>query len=1069
MKKYVRNIISLVFVLLFTASCAAKPHESPTAQASQSQAEQPVGSTTLMIYMVGSDLEAKSGAGTSDLEEILASGVNTENNNVLVYAGGSPKWHNEYQEEQKNTLLHLTADGFEKADAFEQNNMCEAETLSSFLNYSVENYPADGYALILWDHGSGPLIGYGADMLHSNDTLTLTEMQTALASSPFSAENKLKWVGFDACLMASAELACIWSDYAEYMVASQEVEPVFGWEYAFLKDLGLKPHKELLGDITEQYLTACVEYFEHKKFKDSISSLSCVDLSHTAELKSAINNLFAAASADVATLYDDLVASRIEAHSVGKASTGSDYDLVDLHSLCTGMSKKYPEQAAALAGVIDKMVIKNATNSEGLSGLSFYYPFYNKFCYQDGWSGTYRNMNVFESYTAYLAEYEKIWLGSDMFDNFASSSTPEESSGNKYSVKLTKRQAKHFASAKYYILQKQGEDVYNWVYVSSDTELKDGELTAAFDGNVIYANSDTGDSFIPVTVEHDTVGNTAHYSVSVNINNSTTGNVPLKQDDFAEVYARFLLAADKSNKTIDIVNLSPYATEAEDDLEGGKKEEIDLDEYYRYIFFESDTLTVVRNRKGVVLPIEEWKTKGLTVTHTYLISNGLSFEYAPLASKNGEEYALIFEITDTQGHSYCSEPIDIEEAYWEKADSAKPSAVNSNGKFPLLIKEDENFALHLDTKNVNGKNMLTVNATNKSSEAVKYSVNLTTCNNNLTIDSIVSGELQGGESKIADYEFDFGTPASTGLLQTLTSLNLSVDVTKKASGKILWNGERFDVNFSSPPNISLTAKKGVALNSSYSYKDTVIPRQIIADDSAKTVELIYLNENEKLGRLDGILRIRNKSSEEMFFVLDGISFDGITCYAGLMPRFYKNVKPGTDTYVDFRFEENNLGAESFAGMQKLDMIFRYASSSDSIIRGYGSYDVCNVRLTKQSAKPFELTQRTSRLAKENGVIFSLIEYNNTDSYSNPYWLLIVENTNDYGIHFEETNVSANGGTVSFSSGGGNKKIAPKQSRIVRLSHSEGVTGKVEFNVDIYDYTGQKLLLSGKKDITVKTK
>ena len=48
-------------------------------------------STTLMIYMVGSDLEAKGGAGTADLEEMLKSEVDLSKNNVVVYAGGTKR------------------------------------------------------------------------------------------------------------------------------------------------------------------------------------------------------------------------------------------------------------------------------------------------------------------------------------------------------------------------------------------------------------------------------------------------------------------------------------------------------------------------------------------------------------------------------------------------------------------------------------------------------------------------------------------------------------------------------------------------------------------------------------------------------------------------------------------------------------------------------------------------------------------------------------------------------------------------------------------------------------------
>ena len=47
-----------------------------------------------------------------------------------------------------------------------------------------------------------------------------------------------EWIGFDACLMSSVETAFMCAPYAEYMIASQEVEPGSGWNYAFLSGIG---------------------------------------------------------------------------------------------------------------------------------------------------------------------------------------------------------------------------------------------------------------------------------------------------------------------------------------------------------------------------------------------------------------------------------------------------------------------------------------------------------------------------------------------------------------------------------------------------------------------------------------------------------------------------------------------------------------------------------------------------------------------------------------------------------------------------------------------------------------
>ena len=176
----------------------------------QSEQENPQElTTTVMIYMVGSDLEAKTGAGTEDLTEIAGSGVDLSKTNVLVYAGGSPKWHNDLADPEKHTVLLLKEEGFQQITQLQAYSMGESQCLSNFLKYGYSNYPAQQYMLILWNHGNGPVMGYGKDMLFGNDSLTLSEMRQALEDSPFGEGNKLAWVGFDACLMASAELCCV--------------------------------------------------------------------------------------------------------------------------------------------------------------------------------------------------------------------------------------------------------------------------------------------------------------------------------------------------------------------------------------------------------------------------------------------------------------------------------------------------------------------------------------------------------------------------------------------------------------------------------------------------------------------------------------------------------------------------------------------------------------------------------------------------------------------------------------------------------------------------------------------
>ena len=105
---------------------------------------------TLMIYMVGSDLESRSGLATEDLQEIADSGVDTGAVNIVVCAGGTEKWRNDYVPADSNTIMHLGGDGFVVDEIQEASSMGDSSALTDFLDYCTDNYHTEEYALILW-------------------------------------------------------------------------------------------------------------------------------------------------------------------------------------------------------------------------------------------------------------------------------------------------------------------------------------------------------------------------------------------------------------------------------------------------------------------------------------------------------------------------------------------------------------------------------------------------------------------------------------------------------------------------------------------------------------------------------------------------------------------------------------------------------------------------------------------------------------------------------------------------------------------------------------------------------
>ena len=183
----------LAFVLLFSVIFSS-------ARAGEEKA------LTLIIYMAGSDLETQNGSASADIQEMLSSGCDFSRVNIVLLAGGAESWRLGLSSGELSAI-QLGSRGMRVLERFPLTSMGAPETLSSFLSWSVERFPAQEYALVFWNHGGGPMEGVCYDELFGRDHLSLSELSEALEASPFGPERPLSWIGFDACMMASLETA----------------------------------------------------------------------------------------------------------------------------------------------------------------------------------------------------------------------------------------------------------------------------------------------------------------------------------------------------------------------------------------------------------------------------------------------------------------------------------------------------------------------------------------------------------------------------------------------------------------------------------------------------------------------------------------------------------------------------------------------------------------------------------------------------------------------------------------------------------------------------------------------
>jgi len=221
MKKLLSKCLLIVSAFLFVHAADAAMAQKPW---------------TFMVYLAAAnDLNP---FASLDLQEMMKVGSN-ENINIIVYLtlheDGKPKVTKKLYV-NKGSMTQIGPDMVRDSG--------DVATLEEALEWACVDYPSDRIAVDLWDHGSGPLNRSKMSLLsrgvcYDYDTdhyLTDRDCLQAFswARDTFRGGKKFDIIAFDACLLASLELAYTLSSCANYMVASEETIPGDGYQYAYL-------------------------------------------------------------------------------------------------------------------------------------------------------------------------------------------------------------------------------------------------------------------------------------------------------------------------------------------------------------------------------------------------------------------------------------------------------------------------------------------------------------------------------------------------------------------------------------------------------------------------------------------------------------------------------------------------------------------------------------------------------------------------------------------------------------------------------------------------------------------
>ena len=121
-----KRILMLVFLLLISAAFSAFAEDTVH--------------TVLMIYMTGSDLESgpRGGAGSRDIEEMMAAIPPDGGTRVVLLTGGAFSWERSEIPWDENVLWEVTSEGLIPLSTTGPENMGNPSTLSAFLRETVD-------------------------------------------------------------------------------------------------------------------------------------------------------------------------------------------------------------------------------------------------------------------------------------------------------------------------------------------------------------------------------------------------------------------------------------------------------------------------------------------------------------------------------------------------------------------------------------------------------------------------------------------------------------------------------------------------------------------------------------------------------------------------------------------------------------------------------------------------------------------------------------------------------------------------------------------------------------------
>lgn len=345
---------------------------------------------TIMVYIAADDLFAEARDDINEIERAVSVLPGTVNISVLwdqssapgmtthqTGGGTQPAWGTAGR---AFIVPDASADMGRKSvlTSFEilpELNMGDPQTLVDFVNWSVVTAPATRYGLIVWGHGAG-LGGFAfdtSDVDQLEDNLTTSELARALTTLRGNGTS-IDILAFDACSMAMTEVGYAMRDLVSYFVASQELIPWAGQNYAkMFRTLASNPYAVT----TKTFAEDIVKCYAEMRYGWGADTLSAIDASKYASVVSALRSFTTAAGGATAAERKAMDGARLQTVSYPyrqRDSTDGDLGMfMNLIAESSSIGKTIRNAARGVKDAVDQAAVAKASWRGG-SGMSIHLP-----------------------------------------------------------------------------------------------------------------------------------------------------------------------------------------------------------------------------------------------------------------------------------------------------------------------------------------------------------------------------------------------------------------------------------------------------------------------------------------------------------------------------------------------------------------------------------------------------------------------------------------------------------------------------------------------------------------------